>query len=88
MADRPESEAESAAVSRLLKAYSRALAKDLNDASDGPRAFLLITAPLDRSGKMLVVSNSSGGDFAEFMSAVVTALEDQPEDAEEFYVRD
>ena len=88
MSKRDESIAEHAAVSRLLRAYARSLAKDLNEASEGPRAFLLITAPLDRGGKMMVVSNSSGGDFAEFVAAALTALETHPEDAEEFYVRD
>jgi hypothetical protein len=66
-----ESEAELGAVTKLVVAYSRILAKDLAEASDGPRVFLIITAPSMRGGECLVMGNVDDEEIDRFLEFVL-----------------
>jgi len=65
------SEAEEAAVSKLLTAYALSLRADLLHASDGPRVFVILTSANGRVGRFQFATDLSDEDLKRLLREVL-----------------
>jgi len=64
---KPVSGVEEAAISKLLTAYARLMRSDLDHASDGPRVFVIMTAPNARVGRVQIVTDLTDEALKRFL---------------------
>ena len=69
----PQLPAEDDSVTQMLTAYTKSFAKALREASAAERVFLIITAPVERGGRVHVAGNLAEKDYAPFLRMVLAS---------------